>query len=93
MQVTVKVVYYLVQISPEIHRTLHYLPPGIGTHFFCYLPWENAAHFLKLKPFTQYQSFIPPGTHYYWVDRGVDSKFAQGLLHMTNTAGIEPQTS
>ena len=44
------------------------------------LPGENAAHFLQLKPFTQYQYFVPPGAHCCWVATcGVDSKFAQGV--------------
>ena len=44
------------------------------------LPGENAAHFLQLKPFTQYQIFVPPGTHFLGVDiGGVDSKLTQGF--------------
>ena len=36
---------------------------------------------------------IPPGTHCSWVARSdVDSQLAQGFLHVTSAAGIEPQT-
>ena len=45
-----------------------------------HLPGENAALFLQLKPFTQYQFLIPPGTNYCWVDRlDVGSKLAQSF--------------
>ena len=45
-----------------------------------HLPGEDAADFLQLKPFTQHQIFVPPGTHYCWVDEGdVDSKLIRGF--------------
>ena len=51
--------------------------PGLG---------ENAA-----KVSVAVLIFVPPGTHFCWVDRaGVDSKLAQSLLHVTCIAGIKP---
>ena len=31
---------------------------------------ENSEHFLQLMPFTIFPIFVPPGTHYCWMDRG-----------------------
>ena len=41
--------------------------------------------------FTQYQYFVPPGTHYCWVAR-CGFKAYPRLLHMTSDTGIESQT-
>ena len=72
----------IVHISPEVHRTLHLLGLAVGTHSFTVSsPCGDAAHFLQLKPFALYQFFVPPGTHYCWVDRGnVDSKLVHAFF-------------
>ena len=65
---------FIFQISPEVQRTLRLLPQRNGTlfHRLMFL----GTFVLHLKPFTQYQFFVPPGTHY-WVDRtGEDTKMA-----------------
>ena len=57
------------------------------------LPGENVPQFSAVVAIHTVPIFIPPGTHYCWVDRGgVDSELAQGFLHMISSAGIEPQT-
>ena len=69
---------FIVQISPEVQRTLNYLPPGIGTHSFTVSSsWEEYSAFSAAEAIHTVAIFVPPGTHYCWVDRGgVDSKFA-----------------
>ena len=84
---------FIAQISPEVQQTFHNPQVLELTLSRSHLPVENVAHFLQLKHFSQ-QFFIPPGTHYCWVDRGgVDSKLGHGFLHLTSAAGIEPQTT
>ena len=44
---------------------------------------ENSVHFLQLMPFTIFQFFVPPGTHYCWVSRGsMEWEVCPTLLHM-----------
>ena len=37
-------------------------------------PVEDTAHILQMKPFKQYQFFVPDGTRECWVDRGCGFK-------------------
>ena len=71
---------FIIYISQKAQRILHKVPPAIRTLSLSqsHIHGEKALHFLQLKPFTQYQSVIPPSTHYCWVDwGGVNSKLAQ----------------
>ena len=50
---------------PESSADFTFITPRYWNSLFqSHLPEENAVHFLQLKPFTQYQFFIPPGTYY-----------------------------
>ena len=49
--------------SPDIPEGLYINHPQVSEHSFT-VPGEDAAHFLQLKPFKQYQYFVPPGTYY-----------------------------
>ena len=73
---------FIVQVSPVVQQTLHYLPPGIRTHFQSQLPRENAAQFSAAAAIHTVLNFVPLGTHYCWVDSdSVDSKLSQGISH------------
>ena len=82
---------FIVQISPEVHRTYINYPQVLElTLSQSHLPRENAVHFLQLNPLTQsYFLFhlVPITTG--WTE-AVDSKLAQGFLHVTSAAWIEP---
>ena len=58
-----------------------------------HLPGENAAHFLQLKPFTQYQFFFPPGTLYCLVEwiRSLSKAFTRPPLRESNPRPLEVQ--
>jgi hypothetical protein len=61
----------------------HLNTSSLGTkrfrHYITHITGENATHLLQLKPFTEYQIFIPPGTQCCFVARGnVESNLAQG---------------
>ena len=55
--------------------------PGIGTHSFTVsTPWGECIAFSAAIAIHTLPIFVPPGTHYSWVDRGgVNSKLPQGL--------------
>ena len=55
-------------------------PQLLKFHLSVYLSSENAAQFSAAVAILSVPIFIPPGTHYWWVDRGgVDLKLAQGF--------------
>ena len=64
-------------------------PMYFNSLFQSHLSGENAAQFLQLKPFTQYQFSF----HLQGGQSRCGFKACQRLLHMTSVAGIEPQTT
>ena len=54
--------------------------PGNGTHSYTVsYPWEECSAFSAAVAIRTVLIFIPPGTHYCWVDRGGESKLAQSF--------------
>ena len=75
---------FIVQITPEVQKISQ--PLGIGIHSFTVSsPWGEYSSFSAAEAIHTL-IFVPPGTHYC----GVDSKLAQGFLHLTIAARIEP---
>ena len=57
-----------------------------------HLPGKNSAQFSAAVAIQTVPIFIPPGTHYYWVDRGsMDSKLAQGFYTWPTLPELNPR--
>ena len=85
---------FIVKISPEGSADYRFYPKVLELALSqSHLSRENATQFSRAVVIHTLLIFVPPGTHYWRVDRGgMDSKFAQGFLHMIGPAEVEPQT-
>ena len=84
--VNVHVLYSL--ISTWVQQTLQFIALVLELSLLYGLisSGENSVHFLQLMPFTIFNFFVLPGTHYYiyWVGRGsMEWEVCPTLLHMT----------
>ena len=82
VKVKVKVYVYSPDIPVNRFSGLYIIYPQVLelTLSQSHLPGEHAAQFSAAVAIRTVPSFVPPGTHYCWVDRGgVASKLAQGF--------------
>ena len=83
LKVKIKVqVHVIVQISQYTVSAdfIFYTPRYLKILSECHLDVDNAVQFSAAVAIHTLPIFVPPGTHYYWVDRSsADLKISQGF--------------